>query len=171
MAGDFLSNDFLSSAEGDRLGCCWFCCSLCDLSLPLVCPSFVFPTYLGLFGNIAKMRREELRAASAIWILSLQSWFCRVGSAQSALTNWAAAATSEWGFIFSPVSGVLCECPILLTHSPCSNWFDVSCRDLESWPQCWSRQARRLKAFLNSLQDWGIRADCPRCEEAMIEGK
>lgn len=65
---------------------------------------------------------------------------------------WAAASAASY---LAPFLEFFVHVPFLLTHQPCSNWFGVSCQDLESWPECRSRQAGRLKASLNSLQDWG----------------
>lgn len=95
---------------------------------------------------------------------------CTDDSAHSARSRWSSKLQSS-GFIFSPVSGVLCWCSILLTHQPCGNWFGVSCQDLVSWPWCRLRQAWRLKAFLNSLWDWGIKTLSEVYEKVMIGTK
>lgn len=105
---------------------------------------------------------------SALGGLSMQRWFCTVGMDSMEQQT---AEPGCCGFIFSPVSGLLCGCPILLTHQPCGNWFGVSCQNLESWPQCRLRQAKQWKAFLNSSQDGGIRTHCLRCKEALVKGK
>ena len=80
MVADFLSNDCSTSTEDDRPCCSRLYCRLCDLSQPLVRPSFVIYHYPSLFVNIVKMQAEELRAGKAIRIFVLQSWFCTVGT-------------------------------------------------------------------------------------------
>lgn len=72
-----------------------------------------------VFVNFAKMELEEQRAGRAIRIfaeLVLHSQYRLHGRGNSELLS-----SGQRGFIFSPVSGVLCGCPILLTHQPCSN--------------------------------------------------
>lgn len=69
-----------------------------------------------VFVNLAKKKPEEQRAGRAIRILSLLSWFRLHGRRDRKLLS-----SDQHGSIFSPVSAVLCGCPILLTHQPCSN--------------------------------------------------
>lgn len=122
-----LGNDCSTSTEPDRVCCCrlcllfvWFISASC---LPFICHSSL-PWFVCEYCKDAS-RRAKSRQTELFW----HSWHKVDGRGNSKLLS-----SGQRCFIFSLISGVLCGCPILLTHQPWGDWFGVSCWDLESWP-------------------------------------